>query len=186
MKTFALMAVTAMYAAASIEDGQETDLLVDSIAGDISLTALDDGMVMEEAPLLMEAPMVGEASIEGDIEIPEDNGEQNIAIAAQIDDAMAQAGQQEHEDRDDDPVPDNYRPPPKQDIRRRERRERPDIHSHALLKSMDLGFVSNGFGSSRPKEDGPIGFLGNAQQERPQQRGMMGNFQGLGQGVGGY
>ncbi len=153
MKTFALMAVTAMYAAASIEDGQETDLLVDSIAGDIGITALDDGMAIEEAPLL-EAPILGaapiEASIEADIEIPEDNGEQNIAIAAQIDEAMAQAGQQEHDDHADDPIPDNYRPPPKQDIRRRERRERPDIHSHALLKSMDLGFVSNGFGSRRP------------------------------------
>ena len=100
MKTFALMAVTAMYAAASFEEGQETDLLVDSIAGDISITAMDDGMAIQEAsimeaPLMNEEPMmmVGEASIEGDLEMEADNGEQNIAIAAQIDDAMANAGQ---------------------------------------------------------------------------------------------
>ncbi len=62
------------------------------------MTALDDGMAIEagimEAPILGAEPMmVGEASIEGDLEIAEDNGEQNIAIAAQIDDAMAAATQ---------------------------------------------------------------------------------------------
>ncbi len=96
MKTFALMAVTAMYAAASIEDGQETDILVDSIAGDISMTALDDGMAIQEAPLEIEPMIIGaEAPIEGELElaIEEDNSEQNIAIANQIDEAMANAGQ---------------------------------------------------------------------------------------------
>jgi hypothetical protein len=53
---------------------------------------------------------------------------------------------------------------------------------------MDLGFVNNGFGGSQqPKDDGPIGFLGNpVSQQQQRSQGMMGGFQGLGAGVGGY
>jgi len=41
-------------------------------------------------------------------------------------------------------LPNNYRPPPEQNIKPRERRERPNIFDHGLLKSMDLSFVGGG------------------------------------------
>ncbi len=193
MKTFALMAVTAMYAAA------EADNLVDSIANDIQVPQMDDSVtaddsimmtdaqpleVMDDSAMLTAAaePVAMEMNLDVDT-----SGPTNEAIAASIDETMANAGQVEEDNPMNDPIPDNYRPPPVQDIRRRERRERPDIHAHALLKSMDLGFVNNGFGGNqRPKEDGPIGFLGTPVSEAQQRRGMMGNFAGLGAGVGGY
>ena len=63
------------------------------------------------------------------------------------------------DDGSDDPIPNNYRPPPKQNVKPKKRRERPDIHDHNLLKSMDLKYVTNGF-DERPKS-GAIGFLGS-------------------------
>ena len=76
-------------------------------------------------------------------------------LAASIDGALAQANengeQKKKNPHDDEPVPDNYRPPPKQNVKRKERRERPNIHNHPLLKSMDLSFVG-GFNDGRAKK----------------------------------
>ena len=98
----------------------------------------------------------------GDDELIEE-GPSNEDLAASIDGALALAdenGEGEKEVKpEDEPIPDNYRPPPKQDIKRKERRERPNIHNHPLLKSMDLSFVG-GFNDGRAKKKGPIGLLG--------------------------
>merc|ERR1712051_780377 len=96
-------------------------------------------------------------------------------LAASIDGALAQAdenGEQKKKDpHADEPIPDNYRPPPKQDVKRKERRERPNIHNHPLLKSMDLSFVG-GFNDGRAKQKGPIGLLG--EMGRAQRQGQYG------------
>ena len=70
-------------------------------------------------------------------------------------------------------VPDNYRAPPTQNVKARERRDRPNIHDHGLLKSMDLGFVSGSFDTpTNRRSTGPIGFLsqGGSGFKKPEQK----------------
>merc|ERR1711971_271747 len=98
------------------------------------------------------------------------------ALTASIDGALAQAdengsSEQKKNPQEDEPIPDNYRPPPKQDVKRKERRERPNIHNHPLLKSMDLSFVG-GFNDGRAKKKGPIGLLG--EMGKAQRQGQYG------------
>ena len=64
------------------------------------------------------------------------------------------------------PSPDNYRPPPTQDHSRREARERPNIHDHALLKSMDLSFVSGGFQNGGGNSGSAAGMIGGGYQQQ--------------------
>ena len=121
------------------------------------------------------------ASKELDEELAEDDakeegdGPSNEELAESIDGALAQAdenGEGEKKTKpEDEPIPDNYRPPPKQDIKRKERRERPNIHNHPLLKSMDLSFVG-GFNDGRAKKKGPIGLLG--EMGKAQRQGQYG------------
>ena len=191
MKTSAILAISAMYAN--------------------GLTLKEEGTVAATSEAIVDSieAVAGEAtSIEGAII----EAETNEAISASIDNVIATAGADaeaglSHEHLNN-PIPDNYRPPPVQDIQRRERRERPDIHNHGLLNSMDLSFVSGGFSGRRsggmggmmggmgggyqqqqqqPQKPGPIGFLGSRTgMQSGAGNGMMGQYNGLGAGVGGY
>ena len=187
MKTSAILAISAMYA---------NGLTLKEEDGTVAATseAIDDSI---------EATSIEGAIIEA---------ETNEAISASIDNVIATAGagaeaglSHEHLN---NPIPDNYRPPPVQDIQRRERRERPDIHNHGLLNSMDLSFVNGGFSGrhssgmggmmggmgggyqqqqQQPQKPGPIGFLGSRTgMQSGAGNGMMGQYNGLGAGVGGY
>lgn len=86
-----------------------------------------------------------------------------------IDAALSGQNPNANEDgEEDDGVPDNYRPPPKQDQKRRERRERPDIHAHPLLRSMDLSFVGGSFGGSNHGAGGLRSALGGGLLQQQQ------------------
>lgn len=189
MKTSAILAISAMYAN--------------------GLTLKEDGVVAATTDAIVDGIAVEATSIEGAII----EAETNEAISASIDGVIAAAGADgeaglSHEHLNN-PVPDNYRPPPVQDIQRRERRERPDIHNHGLLNSMDLSFVNGGFSGrssgmggmmggmgggyqqqqqqQQPQKPGPIGFLGTRSgMQSGAGNGMMGQYNGLGAGVGGY
>ena len=56
-----------------------------------------------------------------------------------------------------EPSPDNYRAPPKQNRKPKAARDRPDIFDHALLKSMDLSFVKDGFNSDGKQRTSAVG-----------------------------
>ena len=184
MKTFALMAVLAVQASAVfVEELENADL--DVGVGDVASAALSadhsDGLdvdaltegLAEQLDAAIEAAQEGEAAA-AEAEAPADDaaaddeaitaaspaGLEGASVAAAIDETLAKETVSKKKDRSNDPVPNNYRPPPKQNVKPKKRRERPDIHDHNLLKSMDLSYVTNGF-DERPKA-GAIGFLGSS------------------------
>ena len=182
MKTFALMAVLAVQASAVfVEELENADLdvgvgdvasaaLSADHSGGLDVDALTEGLA-EQLDAAIEAAQEGEevaaeAEAAADDAAADDeaitattSGLEGIAVAAAIDETLAKETVTKKKDRSNDPVPDNYRPPPKQNVKPKKRRERPDIHDHNLLKSMDLSYVTNGF-DERPKA-GAIGFLGS-------------------------
>ena len=115
MRTFTLLAIIASYAAAISED----------VAPAADATAVANEVVDQAAADANKAAA-------------------DAAAVALIDDTMNRTGGSK-DAAHQQPTPDNYRPPPVQDHKRREARERTNIHDHALLKSMDLSFVSGGF-----------------------------------------
>ena len=172
MRTFALLAFLAAYASGTELKGDDATAEVKAeaaAASDAVDAALDDASKSVEAA----ADAVDGKAAEG--EATEEKGVSNEDLAASIDGALAQAdenGEQKKKNPvEDEPIPDNYRPPPKQDIKRKERRERPNIHNHPLLKSMDLSFVG-GFNDGRAKKKGPIGMLG--EMGKAQRQGQYG------------
>lgn len=182
MKTFALMAVLAVQASAVfVEELENADLdvgvgdvasaaLSADHSGGLDVDALTEGLA-EQLDAAIEAAQEGEevaaeAEAAADDAAADDeaitattSGLEGIAVAAAIDETLAKETVTKKKDRSNDPVPNNYRPPPKQNVKPKKRRERPDIHDHNLLKSMDLSYVTNGF-DERPKA-GAIGFLGS-------------------------
>ena len=131
MRSFALMAILAAYASAvEIKD-----------VGD--LTAGAD----EEIQAAVDAIT---ADVDGANDAHADGGknEHNQAIADSIDGTLGKIdglGAPKPPQPERHPEPDNYRPPPVQNHKRRERRERPNIHDHGLLKSMNLNYVNSGW-----------------------------------------
>ena len=161
------MAFLAAYASGVEIKGDDT---VDTAIADKG-DAIDDALDSASKELdkeIAEDDAAGEGDEDGE-------GISNEALAESIDGALAQAdenGEGEKEKKpEDEPIPDNYRPPPKQDIKRKERRERPNIHNHPLLKSMDLSFVG-GFNDGRANKKGPIGLLG--EMGKAQRQGQYG------------
>ena len=160
--TFALMAMMAVYAQAvaltdddndlganATAESEEIQAAVDAIESRVDDTAATIDAEAAEAGVEVESAAVNEA--ESDLE--------KLAISASIDGAFDKAEALSAGATPSEPVvePDNYRPPPEQNHKRRERRERPNIHDHGLLRSMDLGYV-NGSWQEKPKV-GAIGFL---------------------------
>ena len=171
MRTFALLAFLAAYASGTELKGDDAtaDVKADAAAAaDAVDAALDDASKDLEA---------ASDAVDGEAATGDDAGKAvtDEDLAASIDGALAQAdenGEQKKKDpHADEPVPDNYRPPPKQNVKRKERRERPNIHNHPLLKSMDLSFVG-GFNDGRAKKKGPIGLLG--EMGKAQRQGQYG------------
>ena len=64
-------------------------------------------------------------------------------------------GGMNEEDEEYPEAPDNSRPPPEQKVRARERKERPDIFAHPLLKSMDTSWVTGEFNRSQEGQSKP-------------------------------
>ena len=151
MRTFALLAFLAAYASGTELKGDDATADVKAEA-DAASDAVD--AALEDASKDVEA---ASDAVDGEAAKGDDAGKAvtDEDLAASIDGALAQAnenGEQKKKDpHADEPVPDNYRPPPKQNVRRKERRERPNIHNHPLLKSMDLSFVG-GFNDGRAKK----------------------------------
>ena len=179
MRTFALMAILAVYASGvAIADDKAADKAEEAVKD----AAADAGEVDADQKAANEKA-------------------QNEAISASIDATLNKAGGagQPPVPHPNHPMPDNYRPPPKQDHRRRQARVRPNIHDHGLLKSMDLSFVGGGFdqpknrsgsvagllmgqsGFAAPKpQPGPIGFLGSSTGFGGQQNSLLSQYGGLG------
>ena len=151
MRTFALLAFLAAYASGTELKGDDATADVKAEA-DAASDAVD--AALEDASKDVEA---ASDAVDGEAAKGDDAGKAvtDEDLAASIDGALAQANENGEQKRknpqDDEPVPDNYRPPPKQNVRRKERRERPNIHNHPLLKSMDLSFVG-GFNDGRAKK----------------------------------
>ena len=151
MRTFALLAFLAAYASGTELKGDDATADVKAEA-DAASDAVD--AALEDASKDVEA---ASDAVDGEAAKGDDAGKAvtDEDLAASIDGALAQANengeQKKKNPHDDEPVPDNYRPPPKQNVRRKERRERPNIHNHPLLKSMDLSFVG-GFNDGRAKK----------------------------------
>ena len=143
MRTFTLLAIIASYAAAIKDDGA-------SIAADV-------------ATLSSEGAAAGNAAAAGGdaVAAEADKAANNAAIVSTIDDTLNKAPGAD-DAQQYTPDPDNYRPPPVQDHSRRERRERPNIHDHALLKSMDLSFVSGGFQNQNQNRGSTVSLLGGS------------------------
>ena len=174
MRTFALLAFLAAYASGTELKGDDAtaDVKADAAAAaDAVDAALEDASKDVEAA----ADAVDGEAAKGDDDAGTAKAVTDEDLAASIDGALAQAnenGEQKKKDpHADEPVPDNYRPPPKQNVRRKERRERPNIHNHPLLKSMDLSFVG-GFNDGRANKKGPIGLLG--EMGKAQRQGQYG------------
>lgn len=172
MRTFALLAFLAAYASGTEIKSDEGTVDIEADAEDIVDAALDDaGADLDAEVADVEGADLAEEGDDAAIE----EGISDEALAASIDGALAQANENGEESKknpkEDEPIPDNYRPPPKQDIKRKERRERPNIHDHPLLKSMDLSFVG-GFNDGRTKKKGPIGLLG--EMGKAQRQGQYG------------
>ena len=151
MRTFALLAFLAAYASGTELKGDDATADVKAEA-DAASDAVD--AALEDASKDVEA---ASDAVDGEAAKGDDAGKAvtDEDLAASIDGALAQANengeQKKKNPHDDEPVPDNYRPPPKQNVKRKERRERPNIHNHPLLKSMDLSFVG-GFNDGRAKK----------------------------------
>ena len=115
------------------------------------------------------ATIAAPADAATDVTAAVEQADANQAVADKIDAVMNKAGGDTPEvAATQNEMPNNYRPPPKQNQKPRERRERPNIFDHGLLKSMDLSFVggdlanprSRGGGSNpKPKHGSPIGYL---------------------------
>ena len=171
MRTFALLAFLAAYASGTELKGDDAtaDVKADAAAASDAVDA-----ALDEASKDVEA---ASDAVDGEAAKGDDAGKAvtDEDLAASIDGALAQANengeQKKKNPHDDEPVPDNYRPPPKQNVKRKERRERPNIHNHPLLKSMDLSFVG-GFNDGRAKKTGPIGLLG--EMGKAQRQGQYG------------
>ena len=181
MKTFALMAVLAVQASAVfVEELENADIeigvgdvasaaLSADHSGGLDVDALTEGLAdqldaaieaaQEGEEVAAEADAAADEAAADDETIIAASGLEGIAVAAAIDETLAKETVSKKKDKSNDPIPDNYRPPPKQNVKPKKRRERPDIHDHNLLKSMDLTYVTNGF-EERPKA-GAIGFLGS-------------------------
>ena len=154
MRSFALLALIAAYASAvALEDAVATD---------------GDADKKEETADSGETGETGEST--------EINQDEHKEIAEHIDEALNANDNSKPEIKAPESDPNNMRHAPKQDHSVREARERPNIHDHALLKSMDMSFVGGGFDSSasrssglaalglvkaQPRAAGPIGFLGS-------------------------
>lgn len=124
MRSFALLALIAAYASAvALED---------------ATVATSDAKDTESTE-----PAVSSESTEstGSTEV---NSEENKEISDSIDDSL-NANDKGPEIKAPESDPNNMRHAPKQDHTVREARERPNIHDHALLKSMDMSFVGGGF-----------------------------------------
>ena len=76
--------------------------------------------------------------------------------------------------------PNNMREAPVQDHSIRAARERPNIHDHALLNSMDLSFVGNGYNQSRISGLAALGLV--RPQQQPGAIGFLGSGAGFGSG----
>jgi len=150
------MAIMAAYASAVSINTAE------GVADDEGLqAAVDDIVANIDAVNGLEEVATPEGALGG--EAPHVNSEADLAAAAKIDGAFDKIGGLANgKAAEERPAqPDNYRPPPVQNQQRRERRDRPNIHEHGLLKSMDLNYVSGGFDQPKPRA-GPIGFLGGS------------------------
>lgn len=148
MKAFTMVAATAAYATA-LKVRTDEDPIVEAILGDIPVAEfpIDLNLLTTEP-----TPMVGGdaayADVSGDIVDTVVDAEQAAATLDMINAALTVGPKGDAPELGAEiptAMPNNYRPPPEQDVKPRERRERPDIHDHGLLKSMDLGFVSNNF-----------------------------------------
>ena len=161
MRAFTRVAAMATYAAAADTETKGDDVVLADVAADAAPAGLPDILLDEATPAgkIEAGPIDGSGDVEGAIA----QAEHNEAIVAQIDDALTVGPKDDGEEvgaYEQLPVPDNYRPPPKQDVKPRARRDRPNIHDHGLLKSMDLDFVSSSFDApANRRSTGPIGFL---------------------------
>lgn len=112
------------------------------------------------APELASSAPVLEATASDDAAATEDTSAADAAAANQavsdkIDAVMNKAGGETPEvSAINQEIPNNYRPPPKQNQKPRERRERPNIFDHGLLKSMDLSFVGGDLANPRSRGGG--------------------------------
>ena len=148
MKSFALMALMAVnaYGVALAEDAgdaiaaDDVSALVDS-AMPADLTPPSDEEIVVDGDVAAELDAADAA--EGDAPIQSDQAKD---VVSAIDTTMAKNSlKSKQPSLDDNPVPNNYRAPPKQNRKPKAARERPNIFDHALLKSMDLSFVKDGF-----------------------------------------
>ena len=119
MRTFALLAFLAAYASG-------TELKGDDATADVKADAADAADAVDAA--LDDASKDLEAAsdaVDGEAAKGDDAGKAvtDEELAASIDGALAQAdenGEQKKKDpHADEPVPDNYRPPPKQNVKRK-------------------------------------------------------------------
>jgi hypothetical protein len=160
------------YAPAEGEEYAPVELAPQAELGVLDISPAAD-VISIEAPALAHAPAINaDIAVAGESNVTAalDQAEANQAISDKIDGIMAKAG----DDGEDSvlaatqgEMPNNYRPPPVQNQKPRERRERPNIFDHGLLKSMDLSFVGGDIANPRskaapvekPKHGAPIGFL---------------------------
>lgn len=121
MRSFALLALIAAYASAvALED---------------AAVATSDAKDTESTEPAVSSESTGSTEV---------NSEENKEISDSIDDSL-NANDKGPEIKAPESDPNNMRHAPKQDHTVREARERPNIHDHALLKSMDMSFVGGGF-----------------------------------------
>ena len=113
------------------------------------------------APELASSAPILEATASDDAAATEDTSAADAAAANQavsdkIDAVMNKAGGDSTPEVSaiNQEIPNNYRPPPKQNQKPRERRERPNIFDHGLLKSMDLSFVGGDLANPRSRGGG--------------------------------
>ena len=142
MKNFALLALVASQAAAL------------QLRDDLAVVDPPAEVIVDDAPVVDEAEMVvvpEEIPAELVVEEPEPvemvEAVNHEEIADTIDDTFAQSTGEDQvlEAEQPQPLLDNSRPPPEQNLSIGEARVRPNIFDHALLNSMDLSFVSQGF-----------------------------------------
>ena len=175
MKSFALMALMAVnaYGVALAEDAgdavasDDVSALVDSAMPD-DLTPPSDGDIVVDGDIAAALDAADADAAEGDAPIQSDQA--NDVVSA-IDTTMAKNSlKSKQPSLDDNPVPNNYRAPPKQNRKPKAARERPNIFDHALLKSMDLSFVKDGFARDGSRQNpSAVGMLSGGKHGQPHQ-----------------
>ena len=162
MKSFALMALMAVnaYGVALAEDAGDAaaaldvSALVDG-AMPADLTPPSDEEIVVDGDIAAELDAADGDAAQGDVPL---EGQQAKDVVSAIDTTMAKNSlKSKQPNLDDNPVPNNYRAPPKQNRKPKAARERPNIFDHQLLKSMDLSFVKDGFARDGSRQNPSAG-----------------------------